>query len=307
MTKSLLDLVASVDSSPYETDRRIWYLKSHDGFLLGKVPPYVVERLPDDLPMIRKDEEKKMLTVCQLGGVSERSEAFAKLCQYFRSQKIFVCCEGWRNELYGVYTRGHQLYFTIERSCACLFGLTTYGVHITGYVPANRPEDYKIWVPRRSYTKPTWPGMLDNTVAGGLGYPAGMWDTAIKECGEEAGLSSDYVQNHLRQAGVVTYEFQKINDVYSEDSVFQPEVECVYDLVMSPGVVPKPTDGEVHSFELLSVPEVRELLGKGEFKYNCALILIDFLIRHGIVNYENEPDYLQIVCRSHRKLEYPLL
>lgn len=307
MTKSLLGLIALVDSSPYTTDEQVWRLETHDGFLLGKIPPYVVQRLPKMLSVIRRDDQKKTLTVCELGGEANRSAAFAKLCDYLKSSNTFECCLGWRNELYGVYTQAHQLYFTIERSCACLFGLTTYGVHITGYQPAEKPEDYKIWVPRRSFTKPTWPGMLDNTVAGGLGYPAGMWETAIKECGEEAGLSASYVESHIRQAGVVTYEFQKSPDMHSEDAVFQPEVECVYDLVMDPGVFPKPTDGEVHSFELMTVPVVRQLLVQGEFKYNCALVLIDFFIRHGIVNYENEPDYLELVSRSHRKLEYPLL
>ena len=40
---------------------------------------------------------------------------------------------------------------------------------MTGYV--TRRDGLHVWVPRRSYEKPTFPGELDNTVAGG--QPAG--------------------------------------------------------------------------------------------------------------------------------------
>lgn len=57
-----------------------------------------------------------------------------------------------------------------------LFGIVTYGVHLTAYVEIGeermREENTKwgkmVWIPRRSSTKSTYPGMLDNTVAGGM-------------------------------------------------------------------------------------------------------------------------------------------
>lgn len=43
-------------------------------------------------------------------------------------------------------------------------------------------------------------------------------------------------------------------------------------------------DGEVEKFMLLSVPEVSRILRTSKlYKPNCALVLIDFLIRHGYV------------------------
>jgi hypothetical protein len=33
--------------------------------------------------------------------------------------------------------------------------------------------------------------------------------------------------------------------------------------------------------------------------------MIDFFIRHGILSAENEPDYLDIVARLHRRMEHP--
>lgn len=56
----------------------------------------------------------------------------------------------------------------------------------------------KIWVPRRSPTKATWPSMLDNTVAGGI--PAGLTpaETMVKECDEEASLPEEFVTKRLK-------------------------------------------------------------------------------------------------------------
>lgn len=54
--------------------------------------------------------------------------------------------------------------------------------------------------------------------------------------------------------------------------------------------------------QLLTVPQVVEALHSGEFKPNCGLILVDFFVRHGIVTPENEPNYLEISWRSHRRL-----
>jgi hypothetical protein len=38
-----------------------------------------------------------------------------------------------------------------------------------------------------------------------------------------------------------------------------------------------------------------------DFKFNCALVVIDFLIRHGVVAPDDEPDYLTLVrgLRTH--------
>lgn len=81
------------------------------------------------------------------------------------------------------------------------------------------------------------------------------------------------------------------------------------------GEKPKPHDDEVESFEvclpasdfeadgkLLDIPQVKKALLSGDFKPNCGLILVDFLVRHGIVTPENEADYFEIGWRCHRRL-----
>lgn len=79
-----------------------------------------------------------------------------------------------------------------------------------------------------------------------------------------------------------------------------------YDLAIDPSVKPRPVDGEAESFELLDVQEVLSLMRKGHFKPNCALVLIDFLLRHGLLTFENcHCDYLELVCSLHNPLGLP--
>ena len=65
---------------------------------------------------------------------------------------------------------------------------------------------------------------------------------------------------------------------------------------------PRPVDGEVERFELLPLAEVAELVRDTErFKFNCNLVILDFLVRHGWFRPE-DPDYLPLVAGLHRAL-----
>ena len=75
---------------------------------------------------------------------------------------------------------------------------------------------------------------------------------------------------------------------------------CIRDRA-SKDIVPKPFDGEVEEFTLKTIEEVQIALGHGEFKLNCAMTWMAYLIRHGIVNAENEDRLFEINARLHRK------
>ena len=54
------------------------------------------------------------------------------------------------------------------------------------------------------------------------------------------------------------------------------------------------TDGEVEAFYLWPIEQVAERVRGGDtFKFNCSLVIIDFLIRHGVIEPEH-PDYLAL-------------
>jgi len=83
----------------------------------------------------------------------------------------------------------------------------------------------------------------------------------------------------------------------------------VYDLPIPRDVntvpfTPAPLDGEVESFELLAVDQVMAKMRLGLFKPNCALVLLDFFIRHGYITPESEPNYMEIITRLHGRFDH---
>lgn len=218
----------------------------------------------------------------------------------------FKVLEKWRNELYAVYGRNKELLFSMERSACPLFGVVTYGVHMNAYVKTSDGK-IKIWTPRRARTKQTYGGMLDNCVAGGISSGESPLECLVRECAEEASLPEDVVRSHVKPCGTVTYFYIRNEKAGGETRLLQPEVQYVYDIELPADVVPKPCDDEVEEFYLWDVEQVQEAMRKGEFKPNCALVQLDFLIRHGLLTSEDEKDYVEIVSRLHRRLEFPTL
>ena len=70
-------------------------------------------------------------------------------------------------------------------------------------------------------------------------------------------------------------------------------------------VRPRPKDGEVARFELMSLEQVKAELARGTFKPNCALVALDFFVRHGVLTRDNEPHLDEIVRRMHRRMPFP--
>ena len=66
--------------------------------------------------------------------------------------------------------------------------------------------------------------------------------------------------------------------------------------------MPKAVDGEVDEFLLWPIERVAEIVRDTcEFKFNCNLVIIDFLIRHGYLDPDLEPDYTEICLGLHKE------
>ncbi|KAJ5086491.1 hypothetical protein NUU61_007798 [Penicillium alfredii] len=315
MAKSNLELVCECDSFPYYEDDRAAYtanLNNYHAFrvsgydaTLGYILNAVVERFPWPQNCWAVDSAARTVTLLAPKDASpaHRSKLVAQSVAEAVRHSHFEVLKGWRNEMYPVFGPRGEFLFEIERAASPLFGIVSYGAHLTGYV-----EDLagiKIWVPRRAKNKQTYPGMLDNTVAGGMCTGEAPFECIVREAMEEASLPEPVVRAATVSRGCVTYVHVRDVRAGGETGLLQPEVEYVYDLKLDPAVVPKPGDNEVEAFQLLSIPEVQQALSNGEFKPNCAIIMIDFFIRHGLLTPENEPDYLEIVARLHRRMEHP--
>jgi len=194
----------------------------------------------------------------------------------------------------------------LPRSATALFGIANRGAHMTAYTKDPETNEIKIWVPRRSAHLRTWPGRLDNSVAGGVAAQESPLECIIHEAEEEASLDRDMVMRQAVACGAVSYISLSGEGSGGEHELVCPDVLYVYDLLLPASVTLSPQDDEVEAFHLWTIPQVKEALFAGQFKTNCNMVIIDFFIRHGIITEDNEPnDYLEILSRLHRKLPVP--
>lgn len=306
---SLLAAIARVDTLPYTTANTSYYIfQAHEGTAIGYLDASIAQHFEEEAHFTVDHQHKTVSLDSSLALFEARNEVFAATAARWRKLDEFgdSLQSGWRNELYTVYNPLHVPYLLVERAFLVLIGVVTYGIHVNGYVPANRSSTgtLKLWVPRRAKDKPTYPGMLDNMVAGGLGHPFGVWETLVKESYEEAGLDEEFVTKKAQSVGVLLYMYQpKGND----SGPVQPEVEYIFDVAFDDetSVVPQPVDGEAQDFTLMEVSEILRQVEAGQFKPNCGLVIVDFLVRHGVVTAESEPDYMEIVSRMHRRMPFP--
>ncbi len=181
---------------------------------------------------------------------------------------------------------------TVDRASAPYFGLRAYGQHLNGFV--RHGEDLSLWIARRSADRRNFPNCLDNMVAGGLPHDITLAENLRKESLEEANVPPS-LADRARAVGALTY--------CTETAVgLKPDTLYCYDLELPPDFRPTNSDGEVAEFMLLPVEEVARLVAQtDEFKLNCNLVVIDFLVRHGIINPETA-GYLDLVRGLHENI-----
>ena len=216
-------------------------------------------------------------------------------------ENTFSILHGQHSELYPIIGANYPV--AIERFARSLFGIVARGAHLTVFTRTK--AGLKIWVPRRSPTLFTYPNCLDTTVAGGVTVGEGPFECVIREAAEEASLPEEFVRKNAYSCGVLSYVGTNDARGGGEKGLVSPDVIYVHDLEVSEDVVLKPGDEEVSEFYLWGVEEVKEALARAEFKTNSALVMIDFLMRHGCITPENEKDYVEISARMHRRLPFP--
>lgn len=223
-----------------------------------------------------------------LAGFDARSAAMKDVTDALRADGTVTA---WRDEFYAVAPRfGAEPVLRVERAAAPKFGVTSLGVHLNGLVRDG--AKLSMWVSRRSATKATYPNELDNLCAGGISFGHGVFDTLVKECDEEASIPAA-LATRARPASAITYCCER-------DGGLRPDILFVYDLELPADFRPKPNDGESAGFELWPIERVMETVRASfDFKFNCNLVIIDFLIREGLIG-PDEPEYLALVAGLRR-------
>jgi hypothetical protein len=196
-----------------------------------------------------------------------------------------------RGEDFAVATAyGRPPLFKLDRIAVAIFGVKAYGVHMNGFV--RRTDGLHLWLGRRARNKTIAPGKLDHLVAGGQPYGLGIRENLVKECAEEAAIPESLAAR-ARPTGIVSY-------LMEYEGGLRDDVLFVFDLDLPADFTPRNIDGEIEEFMLWPAERVlREIDTTENFKFNVNLVMIDFLIRHGIIGPER-PDYLELLAGLRR-------
>ena len=200
-----------------------------------------------------------------------------------------------RDESYPVTTGwGGEEYLQVDRAHVPALGTLAFGLHVNGYVVGT--AGMEMWIGRRARSRLVEPGKLDNMVGGG--QPAGLSLAAnlVKESEEEAGIPAA-IASKARPVGVVAYAL-------AQPLGLRRDLLFCYDLILPENFEPQNTDGEVQGFLRLSMDDVITRLREqpDSFKFNVPLVIIDFLIRHGLLDPDHEPEYAKLA----RSLRAPI-
>ncbi|MEO6596275.1 MAG: DUF4743 domain-containing protein [Planctomycetota bacterium] len=165
----------------------------------------------------------------------------------------------------------------IDRTAVTWFGVRAFGVHLNGYVRSR--GTVQLWIARRSLRKRTFPGHLDNFVAGGQPIGSDAQQTLIKECHEEAGLPATLATRAV-PVGTIGY-------VQQDGLSLKPDSMACFDLELPASFEPRAVDGEVENFTLWPAAEVAASLRSADlWKANSALVTLHFLLRFGLLDGE---------------------
>jgi len=260
---------------------------------VGFVPAQVVTQL-QKYPQVFTVGKVAVTINEELKTPGERDKALETVLLDLKEQNLFEALRGWRDECYDIKEHfSSPALFKMERSATPLFGLRQYGIHINGFVRHSTHGDC-LWLQRRSASKQTYPGLLDSLVGGGLAAGMTVAETVVKEAMEEANVPVALAAT-AASAGSVSFFYR------SERGLF-PNTEFVFDLELPESFQPGNNDGEVSGFELTPVKDIVSIITSQDYKITSAPIALDWLVRHGHVTLEEEPDLPEIVELLHLPL-----
>jgi 8-oxo-dGTP pyrophosphatase MutT (NUDIX family) len=235
--------------------------------LVGSVARAHLEALRPFADLLALDAQGVQLRV----PAAERDAALAYMNRRLREAGLILA---WRDETYPVIAPASGLLLaTFERAASRFWGTLTFGAHANGYVAGPDGRPHKLWIARRSWTKPTDPGLLDNLVGGGVPHGQTPLEAVQREAWEEAGLTSRHLHG-LRPGRVI----RVLRDI---PEGLQVEDLHVFDLPLPAEVQPCNQDGEVA--ELMCLPVAEALAATNEMTVDAALATLDLALRHGLL------------------------
>jgi 8-oxo-dGTP pyrophosphatase MutT (NUDIX family) len=237
------------------------------GHLSPDFAPYLQESLAKS-PISHVDMSQGQLVIHNAKPM-DLSSSLAKMADRMH-QAGFI--PGWRQEDFAwIDQNGHE-YFRLERAAFRTFGFRSMASHVNGYTKAGT-----IWLGRRSETKATDPGRLDNLAAGGIGADETPWVNARRELWEEAGVPPQ-----------ISEQIEPVGRIHMRRPIpgrgFHDEQLYIYDLELSENFIPTNHDGEVSGFIEISLSEAAARILADEYTSDAAFVTADFILRNAKAN-----------------------
>lgn len=177
-------------------------------------------------------------------------------------------CGPWRNEQLAVCNPAGEVVATVERGAVRVLGITTRAVHLVGLAP-----DGRMWVQKRSMTKPNNPGLWDTLMGGMVSAADSLPQALARETWEEAGLQVEALQG-LRHGGQV--DFSRPSREGGGAGYMRERIDWFCAQVPE-GVEPHNQDGEVERFDLLTLDGLRTQVAQGLFTLEAGLVIAGYL------------------------------
>lgn len=241
----------------------------------GRAPGQTIGYLnPELIPFLQLSLAKQPIDLLHLShdcftiGPAAPGVLSANLAQLADRMRQGGFIPGWRNEAFSWIDQDSHAYFQLERAAFRTFGLRSVAAHMNGFTKKGQ-----LWLGRRSESKATDPGLLDNLAAGGISADETPWVCAKRELWEEAGVP-EHLSAHIDPVGKIHVQRATSN------LGFHDEVLMIYDLELPDQFVPSNHDGEVSSFIQISFSEAAARILADEFTIDAAFVTADFLLRH---------------------------
>jgi 8-oxo-dGTP pyrophosphatase MutT (NUDIX family) len=122
-----------------------------------------------------------------------------------------------------------------------------------------------MWCGRRSFSKATDPGMLDNLAAGGLPAGESLFLCGVREMHEEAGLDAAMARQAIAGGQVETC--REVREGWHHENLW------IYNLTLPTEFQPVNQDGEVSEFLCLSPRQVVQAIEAGSLTADAGAVI----------------------------------
>jgi 8-oxo-dGTP pyrophosphatase MutT (NUDIX family) len=258
---------------------------------VGWVTPPRTRRLAE-WPAIFHVTADRVECAASLATPAARTAAFDAVARELAKENALTA---WRNERYAVAASPNETpLFAIERAAARYFGMHTFAAHANGVVADD--ADWRMWLARRSPTKPIDPGLLDNLVGGGVAAGTSVAATIVRESWEEAGIEAQ--RAHLAKPAGAVHICRDQPDGLQRETIY------VHDLWLPADFAPTNQDGEAVEHRLSTPDEVLAVIATDDVTADASLVIVDFLLRHGHV-LAHDPSFAALEKLRHPSIDAP--